>query len=99
MTSDSQLPIQLQYLHALTNKCNIRTICTYGFQNSQKIPLYSTTNYHAVIEISWKYIIASESYVFYFLYTIMELFMVSVAIKLKPLTLDRKIHKKIGKMK
>ena len=37
------------------------TIRTYGFQ---KIPLYSTTNYHAVIEILWKYIVASENYDF-----------------------------------
>ena len=38
------------------------TIRTCGFQ---KIPLYSTTNYHhAVTEISWKHIVASESYDF-----------------------------------
>ena len=35
-----------------------------GFQKILKIPLYSTTNFYAVIEISWKYIIASESYEF-----------------------------------
>ena len=34
-----------------------------------KILLYSTTNYHAVIEVSWKYIMIFKG----FLYTIMKL--------------------------